>query len=277
MKLPDFLSEKITKYLELLIYKEEQEKSNKDRIIKMVSEKREDIINSFNKLFTLNIEELAKLIIEFSNEEGNKISRIDSLINNDEFRYLIFNHYNIYIPKDIGFSRIIDNEKEIDLLDFKLRNFFKIVNDKINELKETKKDSDLIKNIELIYKRAKEEDLKSIDISNTERISMELGIYKDCEKNINIISGIIKNNLYNDILKDRIKNTFIPIKRLYISKETKQKIFERDNNSCKICGAKDYLELGHRKAVCNGGDDSLSNLITLCRKCNSHIGGKDIV
>jgi 5-methylcytosine-specific restriction endonuclease McrA len=42
----------------------------------------------------------------------------------------------------------------------------------------------------------------------------------------------------------------------------------RDSHSCTECDATDLLECHHKLPLCYGGDHSLGNLQTLCRKCH---------
>lgn len=57
-------------------------------------------------------------------------------------------------------------------------------------------------------------------------------------------------------------------------------IFRRDNYRCKICGnsASDgaRLEIDHKIPVAKGGSDEISNLWTLCFKCNRGKGTKNL-
>jgi hypothetical protein len=54
-------------------------------------------------------------------------------------------------------------------------------------------------------------------------------------------------------------------------------VFERDNYTCQYCG--DYggkLEADHKIPFSKGGDDSLENLITACRRCNRRKSNKSV-
>lgn len=60
-------------------------------------------------------------------------------------------------------------------------------------------------------------------------------------------------------------------KRILIHPRKRQKIFERDNFKCVNCGVSgdfNCLEVDHIIPVVNGGTNELSNLQTLCYKCN---------
>lgn len=59
--------------------------------------------------------------------------------------------------------------------------------------------------------------------------------------------------------------------RKAISKKTRFEIFKRDGFVCQYCGAHPpvaILEPDHINPVCNGGDNSIDNLITACFDCN---------
>lgn len=57
------------------------------------------------------------------------------------------------------------------------------------------------------------------------------------------------------------------------------KVFKRDNYTCKYCGAKGknvILEADHIKPKSKGGSDDLENLNTSCRKCNRKKSNKSL-
>lgn len=49
-------------------------------------------------------------------------------------------------------------------------------------------------------------------------------------------------------------------------------VWERDNFTCQVCGARKYLSIDHIHPESKGGSLELSNLQTLCCKCNSEKG-----
>jgi DNA-binding Xre family transcriptional regulator len=57
-----------------------------------------------------------------------------------------------------------------------------------------------------------------------------------------------------------------------ISSRKRFEVFKRDNYSCQICGNTAgqglRLEVDHKLATSNGGEDELANLWTLCFNCN---------
>jgi len=53
---------------------------------------------------------------------------------------------------------------------------------------------------------------------------------------------------------------------------TRQNIFKRDNHSCQYCGSNKELTLDHLIPKSKGGKSSWTNLVTACKRCNSHKG-----
>lgn len=58
-----------------------------------------------------------------------------------------------------------------------------------------------------------------------------------------------------------------------VSKEVRESIFLRDGHACLKCGSRDSISLDHIIPLASGGDNSTSNLQTLCKSCNSSKGG----
>jgi len=54
-----------------------------------------------------------------------------------------------------------------------------------------------------------------------------------------------------------------------VSQETKRYIKNRDGNQCVLCGSTVKLEVDHKRALMNGGDNSIANLATLCDDCHT--------
>jgi hypothetical protein len=54
-----------------------------------------------------------------------------------------------------------------------------------------------------------------------------------------------------------------------VPEEIKQAVKRRDGNRCVICSSRRKLEVDHRRALMNGGDNSISNLATLCDDCHT--------
>ena len=54
-----------------------------------------------------------------------------------------------------------------------------------------------------------------------------------------------------------------------VSSHRRKAIIERDGGCCLVCGSKVQLEVDHRIALMNGGDNSNENLGTLCDSCHT--------
>lgn len=54
----------------------------------------------------------------------------------------------------------------------------------------------------------------------------------------------------------------------------RQAVYDRDGNACLHCGATERLSLDHIHPWSLGGPDTLDNLQTLCRSCNSRKGAR---
>jgi len=54
-----------------------------------------------------------------------------------------------------------------------------------------------------------------------------------------------------------------------VSEKTKREVKKRDGNCCLVCGSAYQLEVDHRIARMNGGDNSKKNLGTLCDSCHN--------
>jgi len=57
-----------------------------------------------------------------------------------------------------------------------------------------------------------------------------------------------------------------------IPPEIRWAVWERDNFTCQVCGTRKYLSIDHIHPESKGGSLELSNLQTLCCKCNSKKG-----
>lgn len=70
-------------------------------------------------------------------------------------------------------------------------------------------------------------------------------------------------------LREVIRNLPKTKAELFLRKKWVRKtIFERDK-VCLRCGTNEYLTLDHIKPVSKGGENTIENLQTLCRSCNS--------
>ena len=57
--------------------------------------------------------------------------------------------------------------------------------------------------------------------------------------------------------------------RQFIPTAVRREVFERDNHACQYCGSTERLSLDHVVPWSRGGKDSVQNLVTACRSCNS--------
>ena len=81
---------------------------------------------------------------------------------------------------------------------------------------------------------------------------------------------IALRKIWDDIKYWQEHQKITPKKRKSIRKTTllKWDVFERDNFTCKHWGKRKDLEMDHIIPVTKGGKDVLSNLQTLCKRCN---------
>lgn len=54
-----------------------------------------------------------------------------------------------------------------------------------------------------------------------------------------------------------------------VSLAKKALVLARDEYRCVICGSRVKIEVDHRRALMNGGDNSVGNLATLCDDCHT--------
>ncbi len=71
-----------------------------------------------------------------------------------------------------------------------------------------------------------------------------------------------------------------PAPRTPISAKVRRAVFERDHYTCQACGARGdqrgvQLTIDHKKPLKRGGTNEMSNLQTLCSKCNTTKGTKN--
>ena len=97
----------------------------------------------------------------------------------------------------------------------------------------------------------------------------------------------IKNNIYTSDIEDLVhelistgiegRNNTISFnyKHHMINETLRHNISHRDNYSCRVCNADTNLEIHHIVKVIHGGDNSSSNLITLCKSCHRAIDTLD--
>lgn len=65
-----------------------------------------------------------------------------------------------------------------------------------------------------------------------------------------------------------------PRYRKRIADDLRTAVYERDGWACLHCGSVESLTLDHIHPYSRGGEDTLENLQTLCRSCNSKKGAR---
>jgi len=83
--------------------------------------------------------------------------------------------------------------------------------------------------------------------STSERIN---AYFRQANENVGVFDCDVK--IYERNLPEKLKTV----------------IKNRDGNKCVICGSTIQLEVDHSRALMNGGDNSVSNLATLCDVCH---------
>jgi len=82
----------------------------------------------------------------------------------------------------------------------------------------------------------------------------------------------------NSIRRSRAKNKGEKAYKQYLRNEAsnyikrpavREFILQRDNYKCVYCGSTENLQIDHIKSVYSGGENSIDNLQTLCRSCNT--------
>jgi 5-methylcytosine-specific restriction enzyme A len=63
-------------------------------------------------------------------------------------------------------------------------------------------------------------------------------------------------------------------KRIDIPEAARNYVFDRDNHTCQNCGATEKLTIDHIIPLAEGGSNDLSNLQTLCLRCNTSKGDR---
>ena len=68
--------------------------------------------------------------------------------------------------------------------------------------------------------------------------------------------------------KEEIQKTYKFKRNKGFTQELKNQCKERDNFKCVKCNSTEKLEVDHIKELIDGGDNSIKNLQTLCKKCH---------
>lgn len=75
-------------------------------------------------------------------------------------------------------------------------------------------------------------------------------------------------------LKLRRDPNYTPKARRWIRPSLRAAVYQRDGHACLHCGTRESLSLDHIYPYSLGGEDTLENLQTLCRPCNSRKGAR---
>jgi len=82
------------------------------------------------------------------------------------------------------------------------------------------------------------------------------------------------NNLYQKRLINKEYNKeFNETKRIALSKEQRQRIFDKTDGLCHVCGIKleiDSFQADHVKPFSTGGIDIVDNFLPACSQCNNY-------
>ena len=54
-----------------------------------------------------------------------------------------------------------------------------------------------------------------------------------------------------------------------VSSSKRKRVLARDKNRCVLCGSREKLEVDHKRALMNGGNNRINNLATLCDPCHT--------
>ncbi len=75
------------------------------------------------------------------------------------------------------------------------------------------------------------------------------------------------------VIQERIK-AFTEYRKSSIPASLRWSVFERDDFRCRHCSSRSDLAADHIHPESQGGETTLENLQTLCRKCNSKKGAR---
>ena len=107
-----------------------------------------------------------------------------------------------------------------------------------------------------------------------------LGICDDCAcKIVNAFSmshsgaphPVVDPQGYREHLEETSRKVY---SKQPIPEALRWEVFQRDNFTCKHCGARDHLRADHVIPERKCGPTTLENLQTLCRRCNSRKGDR---
>ena len=88
-------------------------------------------------------------------------------------------------------------------------------------------------------------------------------------------TGPVPNLLYPSVI---VLKSYVSKRRFTLTLNRRNVIW-RDKSVCQYCGNKysyDFLTMDHVIPQCKGGEDSWTNLVTCCKRCNSDKGFKSL-
>ncbi len=87
--------------------------------------------------------------------------------------------------------------------------------------------------------------------------------------------GPVPGMVYPSVI---VLNSYVSRRRFQLTLN-RRNIIWRDKNVCQYCGNRytyDFLTMDHIVPQCKGGEDSWTNLVTCCKRCNSDKGFKSL-
>jgi DNA-binding transcriptional ArsR family regulator len=90
------------------------------------------------------------------------------------------------------------------------------------------------------------------------------------------VSRAIKRLRALGLIPEKESSNYSPSKKQPISSKLRWEVWERDNFTCRMCGARTHLSVDHIHPESAGGATELINLQTLCRSCNGKKGTRII-
>ena len=88
------------------------------------------------------------------------------------------------------------------------------------------------------------------------------------ESEINSLLSRIHNKRGARYLDDGIWQSIVKVERAKVSNKMRFAVFQRDHERCVKCGSRRNLEVDHIYPISKGGKTEMSNLQTLCHRCN---------
>lgn len=274
IKLNELISE-----LTIFLHNRNEEYSEQKNLLIRKREKSKEYLTKFK-------EELKLFLSIDKRELINTILSCNKASNSKNFRTLLyapesviaFQKFNV----DILFIRTGERDTFIDRnTDRELTELLAKYEIYCNEIEKLFFESDISKSdenqdiiIDKVYSKAKDKGLNNLNYNQLKMIAIEIDEWKNIKSSQRTYMEAVKSKLFEDILNR--KNKSDKYFRITIPNNLRSTILTRDGNKCQLCGDTSYLEMGHKKPVSRGGDNSPDNLITLCRKCNSSIGIKEI-